>query len=134
MAFLRIGDLLYKQDFKLGPESRTDRDNGDHSFHATCFLYGGTPFQAIILGVLKSVVRLNDTDKTAISEKIWDEVMTTTVLALSPRCHVLFILEGQIGDLMRCTVVMQLECSGDKGCEVYDRIYRLKANLTKRIR
>ncbi|KAJ7934323.1 hypothetical protein B0H13DRAFT_1855216 [Mycena leptocephala] len=69
MASLYIGDLLYEKDFRLGPETRTVRDNGDHSFHTLCFLYGGTPFQAIILGVLKGVVRLNDTDKFAGQEQ-----------------------------------------------------------------
>jgi hypothetical protein len=59
--------LLYRKDFRLGPETRTERDNGDHYFHTSCVLYGGTPFKAIILGVLKGVVRLNDTDKVSIT-------------------------------------------------------------------
>ncbi|KAJ7924566.1 hypothetical protein B0H13DRAFT_2315285 [Mycena leptocephala] len=68
-ASLFMGDLLYGKDFRLGPETRMERDNGDHSFHTSCVLYGGIPFKAIILGVLKGVVRLNDTDKYAEQEE-----------------------------------------------------------------
>jgi hypothetical protein len=49
----------------IGPESRADGDNGDHSFHTSCFLYGGTPFSAIVFGVLKGVVQLNDSEQVS---------------------------------------------------------------------
>jgi hypothetical protein len=65
MPTLHIGDLLYGKDFRLGPESRADGDNGDHSFHTSCFLYGGTPFSAIVFGVLKGVVQLNDSEQVS---------------------------------------------------------------------
>jgi hypothetical protein len=65
MPTLHIGDLSYGKDFRLGPESRTDGDNGDHSFHTSCFLYGGTPFSAIVFGVLKGVVQLNDSEQVS---------------------------------------------------------------------
>ncbi|KAJ7924619.1 hypothetical protein B0H13DRAFT_1863845 [Mycena leptocephala] len=149
-ASLFMGDLLYGKDFRLGPETRTERDNGDHSFHKSCVLYGGTPFKAIILGVLKGVVRLNDTDKSltkmvemdrarrpkvVLSESSWvqDDTVIITTCALT-KMNVVESganagravrgqnLEAQIGDLMRCTVVLHLEnrsCSGCKGHEVY---------------
>ncbi|KAJ7793899.1 hypothetical protein B0H13DRAFT_1935345 [Mycena leptocephala] len=46
------------------------------------------------------------------------------------------MLGARIEDLMCCVVVMQVEDrshSEFKGNDVYDRIYRLKANLTERI-
>jgi hypothetical protein len=65
MPTLHIGDLSYGKDFRLGPESPTHGDNGDHSFHTSCFLYGGTPFSAIVFGVLKGVVQLNDSEQVS---------------------------------------------------------------------
>jgi hypothetical protein len=58
-----MADLVYGKEYKLGNESRTDREDGDHSFHCSCVLYNDAPFQAIVIGVLKSVVRINDTEK-----------------------------------------------------------------------
>ncbi|KAJ7844854.1 hypothetical protein B0H13DRAFT_1908680 [Mycena leptocephala] len=46
------------------------------------------------------------------------------------------MLGARIGDLMCCVVVMQVEDRSHselKGNDVYDRIYRLKANVTERI-
>ncbi|KAJ7917124.1 hypothetical protein B0H13DRAFT_1870643 [Mycena leptocephala] len=46
------------------------------------------------------------------------------------------MLGARIGDLMRCAVVMQVEDrsrSEIKGSDIYDWIYRLKANVTERI-
>ncbi|KAJ7913689.1 hypothetical protein B0H13DRAFT_2326073 [Mycena leptocephala] len=47
------------------------------------------------------------------------------------------MLGARIGNLMRCAVVMQVEDrsrSEIKGCDVYDWIYRLKANVTEDLR
>ncbi|KAJ7852591.1 hypothetical protein B0H13DRAFT_1904493 [Mycena leptocephala] len=162
---------------RLGPESRTDGNNRDHSFHTSCFLYGGTPFSAIVFGVLKGVVQLNDSEqilflgspgirgldsmfaeqessltnmveldrarkpRIILSERGWvqaDMVVITTctrttmIDTVGSRPTLGSRLNVQIGDLIRCTVVLQLEdrsCSQCKGHDVYDRIYRLKANV-----
>ncbi|KAJ7828401.1 hypothetical protein B0H13DRAFT_2437820 [Mycena leptocephala] len=147
MPTLHIGDLSYGKDFRLGPESRADGNNGDHSFHTSCFLYGGTPFSAIVFGVLKGVVQLNDSEQilflgspgirgldSMFAEQ--EASLTNMIDTVGSRPTLGSKLDVQIGDLIRCTVVLQLEgrsCSQCKGHDVYDRIYRLKADVIRKI-
>ncbi|KAJ7804614.1 hypothetical protein B0H13DRAFT_1930672 [Mycena leptocephala] len=59
-----------------------DRDDGTHYFHATCCLYVDWPFQADIIGILESIVELDD-DKTTASEQSWLQKNSVMVTA----CH-----------------------------------------------
>ncbi|KAJ7240296.1 hypothetical protein C8J57DRAFT_1527738 [Mycena rebaudengoi] len=63
---LRIGDIWYGSDFRLAPESRRERDDGTHAFHAFCSLDNHEPFRAEITGILKSVVNLTDGNQLVI--------------------------------------------------------------------
>ncbi|KAJ7896903.1 hypothetical protein B0H13DRAFT_2338099 [Mycena leptocephala] len=169
MSSIHIGDLV----------------NGEHAFHSTCLLYNDALFQAILIGVLKSVVRLDETEKILVlgspkaeilsnvfggqgtslvdfldidggrkprvilTERTWahnNTVMINTS-ALTEMKEMVNEAEDDrdvrgpmlgacIRDLMRCAVVMQIEDRSRpeiKGYNVYDRIYRLKANITERI-
>ncbi|KAJ7643149.1 hypothetical protein DFH06DRAFT_1333936 [Mycena polygramma] len=57
-----LGEFAYGHHFAATSERRQDRHDGPHSFHVTYILSNGGPFEALIVGMLKGIVPLNEHD------------------------------------------------------------------------
>ncbi|KAJ6452896.1 hypothetical protein C8R47DRAFT_1083606 [Mycena vitilis] len=59
---VNLGDLAYGHHFAATPERRQDRPHGPHSFHVSYLFTNGGQFEALIVGMLKGIVPLNEHD------------------------------------------------------------------------
>lgn len=65
MAY-NIGGLIYQKQFVSGPERRVDKpgsQTGEHSYHSSYTLPNGAIMEAVVTGVLKGVIRVDETQK-----------------------------------------------------------------------
>jgi hypothetical protein len=63
---LNIGGLTYQKQFVSGPERRVDKqgsETGEHSYHSSYTLVSSAVMEVVVIGVLKGVVRLDETQK-----------------------------------------------------------------------
>jgi hypothetical protein len=63
---LNISGLIYQKQFVSGPERRVDEpgsQTGEHSYHSSYTLPNGAIMEAVVTGVLKGVVCVDETQK-----------------------------------------------------------------------